>query len=106
MELLIDNLIRDLRLEVYNETNSIDFYGDKIFEGDYLTYDWFDESQEHQDLIKYIPDVYEREIYKHQARFVVKINDEGYLYGAGVDTSRSLYMHSFRFKFTKIVKNV
>ncbi len=84
--------------------NPLDFDGNEIKEGDILTNDYFDEFFNDDFYTEHYPnwtkqDIEER---KHKPTYIVKYNQKGFFYGAGIE--QDLYLHDFRFKFTKIIK--
>lgn len=84
-----------------------DCEGNKISEGDILTFDWF-ENLPNATLVKRFHNEMERESYMNKPCFVVKAKYGG-LYGEGLEDiaglfgNSRLYLHDFRFKFTKII---
>lgn len=93
--------------------NPVDFNGDEIKEGDILTFDSFERNlDDENDFYKrHYPSWSQEMIYewKHKPCFRVKWNDKGYFYGEGIEVPTSefsgrLYLHDFRFKYTKIIK--
>lgn len=91
----------------------VDFNGVEIKEGDILTFDSFDPV--------YDDDFYKRHYlswskenikeWKHRPCFKVKWNDRGYFYADGIEEPPSefsgrLYLHDFRFKYTKIIQQL
>lgn len=92
--------------------NPVDFDGKTIKEGDILTFDSFerDIDEEIAHYKKHYPSWTKEMIHdwKHKPCFRVKWNDKGYYYGEGIEEpkyefSGRLYLHDFRFKYTKIV---
>lgn len=84
--------------------NPIDFNGEEIKEGDILTSDSFDPYFDSNFYNKHYPKWSEEDISKrkHTPTYIVKWNEKGFFYGAGIN--QELYLHDFRFKFTKIVR--
>jgi hypothetical protein len=81
----------------------VDFNGESIKEGDILSPDSFDTPDSFYST--HYPSWTKEDIeaYKHKAVYVVKYNKEKEFYFAeGI--SQQLYLHDFRFKFTKIIK--
>jgi hypothetical protein len=84
----------------------VDFNGEEIKEGDVLTHCWFE-----NDYVAFfakhlnLTDLEEIEKRVHKPNVIVKYNQEkGFFYGVGYKKESDSYMHDFRFKFTKIVK--
>lgn len=82
----------------------LDFEGVEIKEGDILTFDYFDPFYSDDYFQKYHPDwtpafIEER---KHKPTFVVRYNPKGHFFAEGIH--QNLYLHDFRFKYTKRVK--
>lgn len=87
-------------------TNPVDVNGDEIKVGDILTHDWFD-GDYIEFFNKYYPKMSTDDIEKRvlEPSVVVKFNADGYFFGEGFqEGAMKLYMHDFRFKYTKIVK--
>lgn len=88
-----------------------DLNGKEIKEGDTLTFDWFDCENPIEDMRRKFNSMKEWTDEKisnriNQPTFIVKKNDKGRLYGEGIEDKgrgRKLYLHSFRFGYTKIV---
>lgn len=89
--------------------NPIDSNGTKIKEGDTLTYTWFDR----EDPIKHVRDNFinrkhqtDKQIleYINKPTFIVKRNEQGFLFGDGLE-DKGLYLHDFRFKATIKIAN-
>jgi hypothetical protein len=85
-----------------------DVNGVTIKEGDVLTFDWF----EHEDPISYMRKAFTimKELTDdqisdriHKPTYNVKLDDKGILFGEGIEDkqTRRLYLHDFRFKYTK-----
>jgi len=90
--------------------NPVDFYGNKIKEGDILTFDWFIKDENYYEHFhEHYPQLSDEEIEKrvHEPRVIVKWNENGYFYGEGFDDNERhrLYMHDFCFKHTKKINN-
>ena len=95
----------------------VDFDGDKINEGDILTFDWFDCDNPILDMRRkfgHMGGWSKERISKriHVPVFEVKRNEKGVLFGEGIKELRGhhlgnkrLYLHDFRFEFTKIIKD-
>ncbi|WP_294267741.1 hypothetical protein [uncultured Chryseobacterium sp.] len=89
----------------------LDFDGNEIKEGDILTFDSFDKDIDDVFYKTYYSSWSEKELteWRHRPTYKVKWNDRGYFYGEGIkdpkdEFSGRLYLHDFRFKYTKIVK--
>lgn len=89
----------------------LDFDGNEIKEGDLLTFDSFEKTTDEEIVYykRHYPSWTKEMIHewKHKPCFKVKWNDRGYFYGEGIedpkdDFSGRLYLHDFRFKYTKI----
>lgn len=75
----------------------VDVNGMPINEGDILTHCWFDGSD--HEWINRTEE--EKQNLFHKPSVIVKRHEKGYLYGEDLDTRTNLYMHDFRFKYTK-----
>lgn len=84
--------------------NPTDFNGDEIKSGNILTGDYFDPFFDEKYYKTHFPKWSKEEIeeHKHKPLYIVKYNDKGFFYGEGID--KELYMHDFRFKFTKKIE--
>lgn len=82
----------------------VDFNGIEIKEGDILTFDCFDPFFSDKYYLQHHPKWSVEDIEKHRnkAMYRVKVNDKGIFYGEGL--KHNLYLHDFRFKYTKIYK--
>ena len=93
------------------ETIFKDFNGKIIKEGNILTFDWFQKENiisEMRRLFLQMETWTDEQIIEriHEPTLIIKKNDEGILFGEGVkkdEFKRSLYLHNFRFKYTKIL---
>jgi hypothetical protein len=83
----------------------IDFTGKKIKVGDILTGDYFEELYNDQYYLKNWPTWSKEQIeaHKNNPTYIVKYNEKGFFYAEGIN--QKLYLHDFRFKFTKIVED-
>ena len=90
----------------YGIENPIDYNGNPIKEGDILTSDCFDDFFNQEFYKKNYPDWTDEDIkvMKHSPTYKVKWNPKGFFYGVGIE--RNLYLHDFRFKFTKIIEKI
>lgn len=81
----------------------IDFNGVQIKEGDILTTDNFDDLFDDKFYQTHYPTWTKEDIEKrkHTPTYVVKCNQNGLFYGVGINND--LYLHDFRFKYTKVV---
>lgn len=81
----------------------VDFDGTEIKEGDTLTYDGFDPYFDENYYKKNHPSWSREMIYqwKHKPVYRVKYNPKGFFFAEGIE--KNLYLHDFRFKYTKIV---
>lgn len=86
--------------------NPVDFNGDTIKEGDILTHSWFEDDY-NAFLRTHCGYTSDEEIEKnvHKPCVVVKYNKEKeFFYGESYDEEKNkLYMHDFKFKYTKII---
>ncbi len=84
--------------------NPIDFNGFEIKEGDILTTDNFDDFFNDEFYKTHYPNWTKEDIYKskYTPTYLVKWNEKGFFYGVGIN--QELYLHDFRFKYTKITK--
>lgn len=90
-----------------------DFNGAEIKEGDILTFDSFDKDFDEDDFYKRHYPTWTKQMihdWKHRPCFKVKWNDRGYFYAEGIkeptsEFSGRLYLHDFRFKYTKIIQH-
>ena len=99
---------KDWRLEKPKDLN-----GKEIKEGDTLTFDWFyceDPINDMRRKFTNMKDWTDKQISDriHQPTFNVKLNKKGILFGEGIEKpnnkhSGRLYLHDFRFKYTKVV---
>jgi len=90
-----------------------DLNGTEIKEGDKLTFDWFDCEDPVNDMRRKFTNMSEwteKQISDriHQPTFNVKRNKKGILFGEGIEKPSSrhsgqLYLHDFRFEYTKVV---
>ena len=88
-----------------------DLNGKEIKDGDVLTFDWFDCDYPIEDMRRkfhsmkeWTNDQISQRI--HEPTFIVKRNGKGRQYGDGIEDNgmgKRLYLHSFRFGYTKIV---
>lgn len=94
------------------ETVFKDFDGKIINEGNILTFDWFQDENiisEMRRLFGQMKTWTDEKIIEriHKPTFVVKKDDKGILYGEGLELKtefkKRLYLHNFRFKYTKIL---
>ncbi len=81
----------------------IDFNGKEIKDGDTLTSDLFDDFFDKKFYKTHYPNWSEDDIEerKHMPIYMVKWNPKGFFYGVGIN--QELYLHDFRFKYTKVV---
>lgn len=81
----------------------VDFNGIEIKEGSILTTDNFDEFFNNDFYKKHYPNWTKEDIEKrkHEPTYLVKWSDKGFFYGIGIN--QELYLHDFRFKYTKVV---
>ena len=90
--------------------NPVDFNGNKIKQGDILTPDSFDDFFNESFYKTHYLNMSEEDIEKnnHKPTYNLKWDEKGFFYGEGIAepsspfTSR-LYLHDFRFKYTKVV---
>lgn len=101
---LLEGVKAAMRKEIQEISYLFDYYSIPILEGDYLTYDWFEEGMSHNFLKREIPDEDEREDYMHRVMFIVKKDESGFFYGEGYGFGVGLYLHGFRFRYTKIIR--
>lgn len=95
----------------FKEDSNQDFNGTEVKEGDTLTFDWFDYEDPINDMRRKfanMKDWSDKKIYDriHRPIFIVKKNEKGILFGEGIEQHTHmgrLYLHSFRFKYTKLV---
>lgn len=92
--------------------NPVDFNGYEIEEGDILTGDYFDNFFSDDYYNKNYPEWSKEDIQKHKnkALYKVKWNVNGYFYAEGIkeptsEFSGRLYLHDFRFKYTKKINS-
>lgn len=92
--------------------NPVDANGVKIEEGSVLTFDWFDRESPIEYMrrnFSNMKDMTDNEIskYLHKPKYEVKKNKRGVLFGEGAKPLKfhhgRLYLHDFRFKFTKVI---
>lgn len=88
----------------------VDFNGIEIKEGDILTFDSFDKDVDDIFYKTHYPSWSKERIndWKHKPCFQVKWNEKGFFYAEGIEDPKDeysgrLYLHDFRFKYTKIV---
>jgi hypothetical protein len=91
----------------------VDANGLEIKEGSVLTYDWFDFENSIEDMRRKfgnMKDWSDEDISTsiHKPTFKVKKNKKGGFFGEGIEEIKTLgykrlYLHDFRFKYTKIV---
>lgn len=90
--------------------NPVDCNGNPIIEGDILTHCWFDTDLEnleklHKELFKeYSKEEFEKAINEPSVK--VKWNPKGFYFGEGIKElsfGSRMYMHDFRFKYSKKV---
>lgn len=81
----------------------VDFNGVEIKAGDLLTSDFFDTIFYEEFYKKHFSSKTSEDIkeIKNKATYLVKWNEKGFFYGEGIEME--LYLHDFRFKYTKIV---
>lgn len=81
----------------------VDFNGVEIKEGDILTTDNFDDVFNDAFYKTHYPTWTKEDIEnsKHRAVYKVKWNEKGFFYAEGIN--QELYLHDFRFKYTKVV---
>ena len=92
----------------------VDFDGKEIKEGSVLTFDWFDCESPIDDMrrkFSHMKDWTDKEISDriHKPVFNIKKNDEGILFGEGIEKPKEmhlgrLYLHDFRFEYAKLIK--
>jgi hypothetical protein len=92
-----------------------DFNGKEIKEGDVLTFDWFDNENPVSNMRKMFTSVHDWTYEQirdriHEPTFIVKINEKGRMHGEGLKklnriNDAKLYLHHFRFKYTKVLAN-
>lgn len=75
----------------------VDVDGKEIREGDILTFEWFGTEST---VLSKMPEK-EREEYMHRPVIKVKRHPNEGLFGESIDPDNYLYMHDFRFKYTK-----
>tara|TARA_R110000796_G_scaffold10769_2_gene36236 strand:+ start:304 stop:612 length:309 start_codon:yes stop_codon:yes gene_type:complete len=88
-----------------------DINGQEIKEGSIITFDWFDSENPIEDMRRKFTSMKEwtnEQISEriHKPTFNVKLNEKGILFGEGIEErehDRRLYLHDFRFKYTKLV---
>lgn len=87
-----------------------DVNGIEIKEGSILTTDNFDGENNDWFYKTYYPSLTKEDIEKrwHEPTYKVKWNEEGFFYGEGLEEPEYkyqgyLYLHDFRFKYTKVV---
>lgn len=90
-----------------------DVNGVEIKEGYVLTFDWFDCEEPIEDMRRKFTSMKEwtdKQISDriHQPTFNIKLNEKGMLFGEGIEKQNNrhsgrLYLHDFRFKYTKVV---
>jgi len=80
-----------------------DIDGKEIKEGFILTSDSFDDVFDDRFYKTFYPSWTKEDIEKrkHKPTYKVKWNDKGFFYGVGLN--QELYLHDFRFKYTKVV---
>lgn len=88
-------------------TNPVDVEGNEIVEGDILTHPWFED-----DYVQFFnKHLNETDLEVIEARvhapsvIVIKNSYGGFFFGDSLDGD-SLYMHDFRFKYTKKLCNI
>ena len=94
----------------------LDSNGKEIKEDDILTFDWFDCETPIEDMRRKFSNMKEwtdKQISDriHRPTFIVKANKKGILFGEGIEEPKHrhsirLYLHDFRFKYTKVLMNV
>lgn len=91
----------------------VDFNGAEIKEGDILTFDYFEPFYNDEHYKTHYPDWSQEKIneWKHRPVFRVKWNEKGFFYAEGIEEPASefrgrLYLHDFRFKYTKIIQQL
>lgn len=102
------NLINDKEMKAYLKGGKcikkpVDVNGVEIKEGSVLTTDNFDNYFNDDYYKKYHPDWSMDEIinHNHKATYKVMWNEKGFFYGIGIN--QELYLHDFRFKYTKVL---
>ena len=83
----------------------------EIKEGDILTFDWFDCDNPIGDMRRKftsMQDWTDDQIFEriHQPTFNVKLSEDGIFFGEGIEEHEymgRMYLHDFRFKYTKVV---
>lgn len=85
--------------------NPKDFNGNEIKKGDTLTGDYFDDFFNDEYYKKYFPKMSKEDIQNHKTRplYKVKWNGKDFYYAEGIN--QNLYLHDFRFEYTKIIKS-
>ena len=83
--------------------NPKDFNENEIKVGDILTNDSFDPFFDDKFYEIHYPEWSKEKIEEHKNKptYVVKYNEKGFFYAEGIN--QDLYLHDFRFKFTKIL---
>lgn len=95
-------------------TNPIDIDGKEIKEGNILSSDSFDPFFSKEFYTEHYPNLSEEQILerKNKPTYIVKKDENGIFFGEGLDEisccldkSNRLYLHDFRFKYTKVLQS-
>lgn len=87
-----------------------DINGTEIVEGSILSTDKFDGFLDEKFYKTYYPTWTKEDINKHwnKPTYLVKYNEKGFFFGEGLEEPKKhqgrLYLHDFRFEYTKVIK--